>query len=83
MDYQIYYWSVLGLFLVAAYTIIADPNVTTFIILLYKAAIVNIRRFIFLVKIYPRLRYDTIVLKWKSAKILKANSKLPGKSGRL
>lgn len=74
MDYEIYYWSILGLFLVAAYVLITDPNIITFIILLCKAVLINIRRFIFWVKLYPRLQYDTIMLKWKLAKILKTHS---------
>lgn len=75
MNFQIYYFSLLGIFAVIAYMIIADPNVGKFIYLLYKLAQVNFNRFVFWIKFYPKLRYDTAILKWRSSRILKKQLK--------
>jgi hypothetical protein len=48
-----------------------DDNVGKFIILLLKMARINITRGIFWLKFYPRLRFDTALLKWKSREIIK------------
>jgi hypothetical protein len=72
MEYYLYYYALLFVFGVIAYMIVVDKNVATFIILLGKMARVSISRFIFWVKFYPRLRYDTFWLKRKSKKALNA-----------
>ena len=70
MDYQIYYTVLLGVSAVIAYIIYVDPNVSEFIVLLCRMGLINFRRFIFWLKLYPKLRYDTAILKWRSNKIL-------------
>lgn len=75
MDFQLYYVSLLGLFLVVAYMMYVDPNVSKFIVLLWKMAVIQYHRFVFWLKFYPRLRYDTFILKLRSKMILKRNSK--------
>jgi len=58
-----YYYTWFALFAVIAYVIIVDSNVAKYVILLWKLAVVNFHRFIFWVKFYPRLRWDTWNLK--------------------
>ena len=70
MDYQIYYTVLLGVSAVIVYIIYVDPNVSEFIVLLCRMGLINFRRFIFWLKLYPKLRYDTAILKWRSNKIL-------------
>lgn len=73
MVFQLYYTSLVGLFLVVAYMMYVDPNVGKFIVLLCKMAVIQYHRFIFWLKFYPRLRYDTFILKLKSRIALKNN----------
>lgn len=70
---ELYYYILLTIFGVIAYMIIVDKNVATYIILLGKIAKLKASRFIFWVKFYPRLRFDTFWLKQKSKKVLKRN----------
>lgn len=69
---ELYYYGLLLVFGVIAYMIVIDKNVATYIILLGKLAKLNINRFIFWLKFYPRLRFDTFWLKRKSKKALNA-----------
>lgn len=57
-----YYYTWFALFAIIAYVIVVDPNVAKYITLLWKLAVVNFHRFIW-VKFYPRLRWDTWNLK--------------------
>jgi len=70
MDYQIYYTVLLGVSAVIAYIIYVDPNVSEFIVLLCRRGLISFHQFIFWLKLYPRLRYDTAILKWRSNRIL-------------
>lgn len=70
MDYQIYYMFLLAGFTAVAYMMYVDPNVSEFIVLLCRMGLINFRRFIFWLKLYPKLCYDTAILKWRSNKIL-------------
>jgi hypothetical protein len=70
MDYQIYYMFLLAGFTAVAYMMYVDPNVSKFIVLLYKMGQISFHRLIFWLKFYPKLRYDTTILKWKSNRIL-------------
>lgn len=67
---ELYYYTLLIIFGVVAYMIVVDKNVATYIILLGKIAKLKVSRFVFWVKFYPRLRFDTFWLKQKSKKIL-------------
>ena len=69
---ELYYYGLLLVFGVVAYMIVVDKNVAIYIVLLGKLAKLNIKRFIFWVKFYPRLRFDTFWLKRKSKKALNA-----------
>lgn len=69
---ELYYYGLLLVFGIIAYMIVIDKNVATYIILLGKLAKLNINRFIFWLKFYPRLRFDTFWLKRKSKKTLNA-----------
>lgn len=69
---ELYYYGLLLVFGVVAYMIIVDKNVATYIVLLGKLAKLQVNRFIFWIKFYPRLRFDTFWLKRKSKKALNA-----------
>ena len=69
---ELYYYGLLLVFGVVAYMIVVDKNVATYIVLLGKLAKLQVNRFIFWVKFYPRLRFDTFWLKRKSKKALNA-----------
>lgn len=77
MDYQIYYLFLLGGFMAIAYMTYVDPNVAKYITLLYKMGQISFHRFIFWLKLYPKLRYDTAILKWRSNRILNKQLKTP------
>lgn len=63
MTFSPYYSTLLVLFAVVAYMIAVDKNVATFIVLACKAIRVQISRYVFMAKMYPRLKYDTFMLK--------------------
>lgn len=69
---ELYYYGLLLVFGVVAYMIVVDKNVAIYIVLLGKLVKLNINRFIFWLKFYPRLRFDTFWLKRKSKKALNA-----------
>jgi hypothetical protein len=75
MDFQFYYFSLFAIFAVVIYMMAVDPNVSKFIILLMKMGRLNISRIIFWLKFYPRLRFDTALLKWKSRQVIKKQLK--------
>ena len=53
----------LGLLAVAVYVIVADRNVADYLLLTVSRIQINLTRLIFLATFYPRLRYDTFMLK--------------------
>jgi hypothetical protein len=67
---ELYYYGLLVLFSIVVYMIVVDRNVATYIILLTKIARLKVNRFVFWLRIYPRLRFDTFWLKRKSRKAL-------------
>jgi len=69
---ELYYYGLLLVFGVVAYMIVVDKNVAAYIVLLGKVAKLQVNRFIFWIKFYPRLRFDTFWLKRKSKKVLNA-----------
>lgn len=71
MGYHIYYYALLTIFIVIGYMIVVDSNVAAFVVLLGKIVRLQVSRFIFFVKFYPKLRWDTFWLKWKSKKVLR------------
>jgi hypothetical protein len=75
MDFEFYYFSLFAIFAVIVYMMAVDPNVSKFIILLAKMGRISISRGIFWLKFYPRLRFDTAVLKWRSRQIVKKQLK--------
>lgn len=77
MDYQIYYMFLLGGFIAVAYVMYVDPNVAKYIVLRCKIIQIGFYRAIFWLKFYPRLRYDTMVLKWRSSRIRNKRLKTP------
>lgn len=81
MDFQLYYVSLVSLFLVVAYMIYVDPNVGKFIILLCRMAVIQYHRLVFWIKFYPRLRFDTFILKLRSRRILKNSLKQTQQNG--
>lgn len=60
-----YYLSLLGFFAVVAYMIYVDRNVADYIVLMLKTLQVKWIRAIFWVKFYPRLQWETFLLKMK------------------
>lgn len=71
IGHQLYYYSLLGVFLVVAYMMYVDPNVGQFIILLWKMVKVQYHRTVFWIRFYPRLRYDTFILKLRGRRAMK------------
>jgi len=65
-----FWYTSFAIFAIIGYIIIVDKNVATYIILLCKLLQVNVMRFIFWIKFYPKLRYDTWKLKKSMAKFI-------------
>jgi hypothetical protein len=58
-----YYYTLLFIFALVAYMIAVDSNVATYVVLLYKLLRINIIRMTFMVKMYPRLLFDSWSIK--------------------
>jgi hypothetical protein len=58
-----YYYTLLFIFALVAYMIAVDSNVATYVVLLYKLLRINIIRMPFMVKMYPRLLFDSWSIK--------------------
>jgi hypothetical protein len=71
MQQSFYYFYLFIPFAVVVYMIAVDENVAKYIILMFNLLRINVARFIFWIKFYPRLRFDTAVLKYKASKALK------------
>lgn len=71
MNHQTYYMFLLGSFATVAYVMYVDRNVAEYIVLLCKIVGINLRRLILFFKLYPRLRLETALLRWRSKNILK------------
>jgi len=71
MNLQSYYFYIFVPFAIVLYMMSVDENVGKFIDLIFKLLRVQIMRAIFWLKFYPKLRYDTYMLKRKIPKIIK------------
>ena len=58
-----YYYTLLFIFALVTYMIAVDSNVATYVVLLYKLLRINIIRMPFMVKMYPRLLFDSWSIK--------------------
>lgn len=63
----VYYYVLLTLFAVLASLMVLDQNISTFIDIQYKLAIINVKRMYIMIRMYPRLMLD----KWRFQRILK------------
>jgi len=64
-----YYLTIVSAAAIVMALIIIDPNVGTWIDLQFKLFSVNLRRWWFITKIYPRLKYDQWIMQRELAKI--------------
>lgn len=71
MTFSPYYVTLLALFAIVAYMIAADKNVATLIVLICKTVQVQVSRYIFMAKMYPKLRYDTFMMRRRMGGISK------------
>lgn len=67
--FDIYYMSLLGVFGIIIYVMILDSNVTTYVYLLLNAAGVSISRAFWMMRLYPRLKFDEMVIRYRLRKI--------------
>ena len=58
-----YYYTLLFIFALVTYMIAVDSNVATYVVLVYKLLRINIIRMPFMVKMYPRLLFDSWSIK--------------------
>jgi hypothetical protein len=66
-----YYYSLLLVFFVLAYIVSVDSNAATYAVLLWKLLRINIIKFTFMVRMYPRLAFDTWLMKRRLDKLKK------------
>jgi hypothetical protein len=71
MNYDSYYFFLFACFCIVVYLIYVDKNVADFIILLCRASRVWVSRLYYMATMYPRLRYETFLLKRSMHKISK------------
>ena len=74
MMIDIYYMVLLALFAVILTMMLLDKNVATFVVLCTNIVRIKIIRFIFMAKMYPRMKLDSIMIRyrlWKFRRELK------------
>jgi hypothetical protein len=71
MAFNPYYVTLLTFFAIVAYMVAMDKNVADFIVLVTKFVQLQFSRWLFMAKTYPRLRYETFLLKRKMGGISK------------
>lgn len=68
-----YYVTLLVLFSIVAYMCLVDSNVAELILLFPKLLYVQVSRLWYMIRIYPRLRYDMFMLSRRRGKISKSH----------
>jgi hypothetical protein len=76
MTYNSYYLFLLVCFAIGLYIITVDPNAAEYLLLTLSRIRVNLSRFWFYLKMYPRLRYETFLLKRSMHKVSKKHIKM-------
>ena len=66
---MIYYEISIAIFAFLVFLIYTDPNAAPYFNLIFKESWVNIRRWIFIARMYPRIKFDTWMMKRRAAKI--------------
>lgn len=76
MTYNSYYLFLLVCFAIGLYIITVDPNAAEYLLLTLSRIRINLSRFWFLLRMYPRLRYETFLLKRSMHKVSKKHIKM-------
>lgn len=71
MELQTYQSALLTVFLIVAYMMTVDENVGKFILLTGSRLYLNLARLLFIVKAYPRRRFDVYMIDRRLKKIKK------------
>jgi hypothetical protein len=66
---MIYYELSLVIFAFLVFLIYTDPTAAPYFNLIFKESWVNIRRWIFIARMYPRIKFDMWMIKRRAAKI--------------
>lgn len=66
---QIYYYVIFTIFAIITYMMVVDANVVTFIDLLYKIVVMNIRKFYYIVKLHPNNKLETWMMERRIEKM--------------
>jgi len=77
--YDSYYYSLLLLFGAGLYILSVDQNASEYLLLTLSRIRINLLRFWFLLRMYPRLRYETFLLKRSMHKVSKKHIKMAEK----
>lgn len=72
---QTYYITIITVFGILAYVIYADANAAEYTVLMWKLFRLSTNRFVWWLKLYPRLRWDTYMLKRRGRQFLKNKQK--------
>ena len=71
MVYSSYNVALLGFFAIVVYVLIADRNVADYIVLTISKIQLDLGRLVFMIRLYPQLRYETFMLKRGRHKVSK------------
>ena len=70
---MIYQYTIFVVVAIFAYLIFTEPNASLYIDLQAQGLWINIRRLLFLARMYPRIKFDTWMMKRRYKKIMKDN----------
>ena len=70
---MIYQYTIFVVVAIFVYLIFTEPNASLYIDLQVQGAWINIRRLLFLARMYPRIKFDTWMIKRRYKKIMRDN----------
>lgn len=68
---MIYQYTIFVVVAIFAYLIFTEPNASLYIDLQVQGAWINIRRLLFMARMYPRIKFDTWMMKRRVEKVRK------------
>ena len=75
MNFQLYYLSLFTIFAIIVYMMAVDSNVSRFVVLLFRWALVKTTTLTYWVRLYPRRCLDLIEVWWRRRQIAKRKLK--------
>ncbi len=71
--FMMYQYTIFVVVAIFVYLIFTEPNASLYIDLQVQGAWINMRRLLFMARMYPRIKFDTWMMKRRYKKIMRDN----------